>query len=58
MSLFAAGGLLEAGDVVDARHEHGRDTLEQAGEAVAVHGRKAWSRGILEASLAGVISPM
>ncbi len=54
----AAGRLLEAGDVVDARHEHGRDTLEQTGEAVAVHGWKAWSWGILEASLAGVISPM
>ena len=58
MSVVAAGRLLEAGDVVDAWHEHGGDTLEQTGEPVAVHGWKAWSWGILEASLAGVISPM
>ncbi len=58
MATFAARRLLEAGDVVDTRRQHRGGTLEQTGETVDVHGWRAWSQGILEASLAGVISPM
>ena len=58
---IAAGRLLEAGDVVDAGHEDRRQPVEQRGEGLRIHLvvlARAWSRGNLGASLAGVIPPM